>query len=451
MCEVGGMSNQHLQEIIFVGLPGPTHNYGGLSTDNVASSLNRGTISNPKQAALQALDLVRLLGSLGISVGLLPPQLRPHLPVLREFASGADDEVITAAAAERPALLEKMCSSSAMWTANAATVTAALDNADGKLHLTVANLYTNLHRRIEAQDTHKVLSAIFAGVPNAVVHPPLDAERGFKDEGAANHMRLAPNHSTPGLNIYVYGTDGSDGDSKTARQTLSACEEIRKQHTLPIQNTLFIKQNPAVIEQGVFHNDVIAVSNESVLLVHEAAYANGRFDIEHIADRYSGLYEKPLHLLLINEADLSVEEAVHTYFFNSQIVTEADGGMVIIAPTEVKELYAGKAARLLNAIKENPANPIDTILYADLRQSMNNGGGPACLRLRVPMNDLQLAAIKSSVNVIADEALLAGLERIIQSEYPSELSAQDMADPRLYHTCFAALSQIGTLMKLPLL
>jgi len=444
--------SDHLQEVIFVGLPGPTHNYGGLSTDNVASSLNRGTSSNPKQAAYQALALVRLLKSLGITAGILPPQLRPHLPTLCGQFPGDAEEVIRTAAAKHPALLEKMYSSSAMWAANAATVSPGPDTQDHKLHLTTANLHTNLHRRIEAEDTHRVLSAIFSHVPDCVMHPPLDAARGFRDEGAANHMRLAPRHSDPALNVYVYGTDGSEGDPKTARQTFSASDEIRKQHALRPRQSLFVKQDPDVIKEGVFHNDVIAVSNESVLLVHEKAYAGGMDDIERITLAYETLHPgKKLCLLLIKNTDLEVDEAVHTYFFNSQIVTKPNGMMAIVAPTEVKDLYAGKAARLMESIKNDMGNPINEIHFADLRQSMNNGGGPACLRLRVPMTGAQIDAVKAHVNVIADEALLMGIEKIIENQYPSELSADALADPRLYSVCRAMLSQLAGLMKLPLI
>lgn len=439
-----------MKEVIFVGLPGPTHNYGGLSADNVASSLNRGSISNPKQAALQALDLVRLLRSFGAPVGILPPQLRPHLPTLRTRFSGNPEELIKQAASEDPVLLEKVYSSSAMWAANAATVTCGIDSADRKLHLTIANLQTNLHRRIEARDTHRVLATIFAHVSDAIVHRPFASD--LRDEGAANHMRLAPGHSTHGLHVFVYGTDGGPGDPEMARQTLSASKAVAMQHKLPDACTLFVKQNPAMIHEGVFHNDVIAVANESVLLVHEEAYAGGVSDIERIAHAYRALHPgHTLHVLMISSRDLEVDEAVHTYLFNSQIISKPGGKMTIIAPTEVKELYAGKAARLLESIRSDPANPIDELCYADLRQSMNNGGGPACLRLRVPMLPSQLSAIAEHVNVIANDTLLQALQHIVEAHYPAELNPENLADPALYYRCRSILAQFSALMKLPLL
>ncbi len=442
------MVTDRIKEVIFVGLPGPTHNYGGLSADNVASSTNRGRTSNPREAALQALALVRLLNSLGIETALLPPQLRPNLKLLRSKFSGHSEDLIARAAKDDPELLEKACSSSAMWTANAATVTAAADAGDGKLHLTVANLYTNLHRRIEAEDTHRVLTAIFRDVPNAVVHAPLSSD--LKDEGAANHMRLCSNHHEKGLNVFVYGTDGSVGDPPTARQTLAASREICKQHRVPPSQALFLKQHPDLIRHGVFHNDVIAVANESVLLVHEKAYAGSIGDIGRIKNAYEALHHGHAQCIVIKTASLSVEEAVRTYFFNSQIVTTANG-MAIIAPMEVKELYGGKAAKLMQQMCDDASNPINVVHYADLRQSMQNGGGPACLRLRVPMGEVQIAAMSEHVNVLADEPLLAAMKRIIESRYPASVHPEDLANPALYHSCRQALAEMATLMRLPLL
>lgn len=440
-----------IKEVILVGLPGPTHNYGGLARDNVASSLNRGSTSNPKQAALQALALVRLLRSLGVEAGLLPPQLRPHLPHLREHYEGSDEELILRAARENPALLEKMSSSSAMWTANAATVIAARDSADGRLHLTTANLHSNLHRRIEAHDTHRVLAAAFAHVPDCVVHPPLSAAAAMYDEGAANHMRLTPHHDARGLNVFVYGADGAPDDPATARQTLSASQQVARQSALDETATLFVKQNPAVIREGVFHNDVIAVSNEHVLLAHEQAYARAGEDIAAIADAYSLCTQQKLIPLTIRSADLTVEEAVHTYFFNSQIITKPNGMMAIIAPTEVKDLYGGKAARLMEAIRKDSDNPIAELHFADLRQSMNNGGGPACLRLRVPMTGRQVDALASRTGLMADEALLAAVEQLVEQHYPAQLEPDAIADPALYRRCVSMLAELGRLLKLPLI
>lgn len=446
------MVTDKITEVIFVGLPGPTHHYGGLSADNVAATINRGSISNPRQAALQALDLMRLLNSLGIITAVLPPQLRPHMPLLRQHFKGDDAAIIRQASFAAPLLLEKSYAVSAMWTANAATVAPGIDCADGKLHITVANLFTHLHRRIEAEDTYRVLKHIFREVPGCVVHPPLSAAMGLTDEGAANHMRFAPTHSDPGLHVFVYGADGGLRDPKSARQTLSASRAVQQQHHIPERQALFLRQNPDVIAQGVFHNDVIAVSNGSVLLVHEQAYDNGLRDIGEIAAAYETLHpNRGLKVIVLSEDDLSVEEAVHTYFFNSQIITRPDGGMAIIAPVETQSLYEGWAAELLDRIRVDPDNPIDEVHIVDLRQSMRNGGGPACLRLRVPMDEPQLEALVATGGVTANERLIDAMEDIITGLYPDELTSDDLGNPELSRCCYNVLERLSEVMQMPLL
>lgn len=446
------MVNDRTKEVIFVGLPGPTHHYGGLAPDNVASSSNKGTTSNPRQAALQALGLVQLLRDLGIPVGILPPQLRPHMPLLRQHFSGDDKSVLEQAGQKAQDLLEKASSSAAMWTANAATVTPGIDATDGRLHITTANLFTNLHRRIEADDTHRVLSAIFAEVPRCELHAPLSAAAGLCDEGDANHMRLAPSHGVRGLNVFVYGTDGSSSDPETARQTLSASQAVRQQHRLPESEVLFLRQNPSVIRAGVFHNDVIAVSNANVLLAHVAAYQHGKADIEQIAETYRELHpRKDLSVIMIEDEDLTVEEAVQTYFFNSQIVTKPDGSMALIAPLEAQTLYDGKASILMDRILANKSNPIDEVHFVDLRQSMKNGGGPACLRLRVPMTIAQYEAVCENARVIADDIMMAALTRVVEKYYVGQLTAADLYKPELYKQSRAAMAAFADVMRLPLL
>ncbi len=445
------MSDDSITEVVFVGLPGPTHHYGGLSADNKASTLNRGSVSNPKLAALQALELVRLLKSLGVVAGILPPQLRPHMPLLRQHFSGEDEAVIAQAAVSAPALLDKASAASSMWTANAATVTPSIDSSDGNMHITAANLFTNLHRRIEAEDTYHMLKSIFEDIPDTVVHPPLSAVMGLLDEGAANHMRLCPSHSQAGLNLFVYGATDITNDKTAGRQTLSASQAIARQHKLFDGAAGFIRQNREAIHSGVFHNDVIAVSNENLLMVHEQAYDQGMRDIERIAKSYRETHQgKELSVVVISEEELTMEEAVQCYLFNSQIVTKPDGSMAVIAPIEVKLLFDGEAAEMMEHIRADSSNPISEVRYVDLRQSMRNGGGPACLRLRVPMNTPQLAALTQRKRVIADEELITALERIIHAYYPDELIPSDLGKPSLYHASHHVMEALSEVMQLPL-
>lgn len=421
--------NISASEVIFIGLPGTTHHYGGLSGDNVASSLNRGSESSPKQAALQVIALARYLLSLGIAAAVLPPQLRPNLEVLNAMGYNVENAPLN--------LLEQVSSSSFMWAANAATITPAWDSSDNKLHLTIANLHTNPHRRIEAQNTYNIMRQIFSHVSEVEVHKPLDAEKGFLDEGAANHMLLAPSHIDKGLHVFVYGK----------RQNFKASQAIAIHHGIPENQLLFIEQNPDVISKGVFHNDVIAVSNENLLLVHERAYVNGRQDIERIESAYKALHlQEQLQAIIISDSDLSVEEAVHSYFFNSQIVTKPDGKMAVIAPIELKTLFGGKAAALMENIRAFRGNPIDEITYLDLRQSMRNGGGPACLRLRVTLTQSSLSTLKETTGVIAGEKMLYELEKMVERYYPEKLLPDGLRDMAIHDNCMEFLGNLSGLL-----
>ncbi|MDX2073345.1 MAG: N-succinylarginine dihydrolase [Alphaproteobacteria bacterium] len=439
-----------LSEVIFIGLPGPTHNYGGLAADNLASSANQGSVSRPMDAALQVLGLARLLLSLGLTVGILPPQLRPHLKELKKHFSGDEESIIAQAAAEKPELLEALSSSSAMWVANAATATPPQDNDDACLHLTVANLHTNLHRRIEALDSYLTLRQIFAHVPRAIVDLPLDAMQGFRDEGAANHMRLAPSHAAVGLNVFVYGTDGGPRDPKMARQTLASSQEIITRHHVAEEAAICIKQNPAAIEHGVFHNDVIAVANEYFLLVHEEAYAMGSADLDYIAESYAARTGQALSLRVIRREELTLEEAVATYFFNSQIVSLPGGGMALIAPSDTRELFEGKAWALLEKIALETGNPITQLHHVDLHQSMKNGGGPACLRLRVLMDEAQLSAMRAHNRVLVNASMIGSIEETVRRNYPEKLSSVHI-NYELYRRCRDSLQALGICLGLDLL
>src|SRR5439155_14630490 len=135
------------RELNFDGLVGPSHNYGGLSFGNVASSQHEGESSNPRQAALQGLGKMRALYELGVPQGLFPPHMRPELSLARRLGFRGDDaQVLRDLGREMPLLLAACYSASSMWTANAATVSPSADSADGRVHFTTANLQNRIHR-----------------------------------------------------------------------------------------------------------------------------------------------------------------------------------------------------------------------------------------------------------------------------------------------------------------
>ena len=198
-------------EVNFDGLIGPSHNYGGLSDGNLASAANAGDIANPREAALQGLEKMRMLIAHGLVQGVLPPLPRPNFDLLVSAGfGGTDAQIIEAASRTAPGLLKAAYSASSMWSANAATVSPSADTRDGRLHLTTANLSTMLHRAQEHPDTTASLISIFSNDEKFAVHGALPMHPDFSDEGAANHVRLCSSHGEEGVELFVYGREAGE-------------------------------------------------------------------------------------------------------------------------------------------------------------------------------------------------------------------------------------------------
>lgn len=422
------------EEINFDGLIGPTHNYAGLSLGNIASHSNAGETSSPRAAALQGLSKMRTLLDLGLTQGFLPPPRRPAAHVLRKLGfTGSDAAVLTQVAEEDPDLLRAATSASSMWTANAATVLAAPDTADGRIHLVTANLGTMLHRALEAEDTYATLRRVFPGEAFAI-HAPLPFAAHFGDEGAANHMRLAAGHEARGVNVFVHGAPR--GGRFPERQSLRASQAVARRADLG-DAALFAMQSAEAIEAGAFHNDVVAVANANVLLAHPQAFATRQALLAELGARLP-------NFKLVETHALSLEDAVASYLFNSQLVSLPAGDMALIVPVEARE-HAG-AWREIQTILAGD-NPISRVEVVDLRQSMSNGGGPACLRLRVPVT----ADARDQINpaFLLDHARLDRLIRLVETWWPEAIAPSDLADPALWEAAAAAHAALETHLNVP--
>lgn len=432
-------------EVNFDGLVGPTHNYAGLSFGNLASQKHGQTISNPREAALQGLAKMKYLADLGLKQGVLPPQRRPDLVLLRRLGfGGSDAEVLWKASKHEPRLLAAAYSASSMWAANAATVSPGADTADGRVHFTPANLVTQFHRSIESVSTAALLKSIFADENLFAHHPALPASALLADEGAANHTRLCASHGSRGLELFVYGRGTSASDVSPsrfpARQTLEASRALGRLHQLDPSRMVFVQQSPKAIDAGAFHNDVVSVGNENVLLYHAMAYANTNEIIAEVRSKFLACSQVPLVAIEVSEDQVSLEDAISTYIFNSQLVTLPGGRMAMIAPVECRE-HEG-VAKFIDWLIESD-NPIDSVHYLDVRQSMRNGGGPACLRLRVVLTEEQLAHVRP--RVLLTESLYRSLVTWINSHYRESIKPDDLADPSLArkaHDAFDALDAI---------
>jgi succinylarginine dihydrolase len=440
---------QPAREFNFDGLVGPSHNYAGLSFGNVASFSNVKSASNPKQAALQGLAKMRALAARGFAQALLPPQARPNFRLLRSIGfSGSDADVLAQAYRASPVILACAYSASPMWTANAATVSPSSDTADGRAHFTAANLNNKLHRADEHAQSTRTLRALFGDQQHFAVHDALPSTPAFGDEGAANHTRLCAAHGGKGVEFFVYGRVEFDPSAPApkkypARQTLEASQAIARLHGLDTARTVFASQNPDVIDQGVFHNDVIAVGNGNVLFYHEQAFHDEATVLDKLRTAMDGVGAE-LAPLRVDTRMVSVADAVASYLFNSQLLTKPDGKMALVIPHECQENLA--VARYLESLVAG-GGPVDELIHFDLRQSMRNGGGPACLRLRVALTDSEAAAMHQGV--IMTEALYATLVGWVGKYYRDQLEPKDLADPQLAIECQAALEELTRILGLP--
>ena len=396
-----------LTEINFDGIVGPSHNYAGLSLGNIASASHRGDPSYPRAAALQGLAKMRgNLQRLGVQ-GFFLPLPRPNRQLGEALAfDGTEDAALRAAP----------WSASSMWTANAATVSPAPDTADGRCHLTPANLVTMLHRAQEWPDTKRQLDVAFADTAHFKVHGPVPAT--FGDEGAANHMRLCESHASAGVEVFVYGKPGG---RFPARQHEQASRLVARRHGLDPARCVFVEQNPAAIAAGAFHNDVVAVANERVLFAHEEAFADREAAHEAIRAAFPAL-----ELVEVPSYAVSLDEAIRTYLFNAQLVTRRDGiaasgsgsWMALIVPEECRESEAVRAyCERLTASN----GPIREVVPVDLRQSMANGGGPACLRLRVVCDPAHV-----DPRFLLTQAKADRIEQVVTAEWPEQIDPTDI-------------------------
>jgi succinylarginine dihydrolase len=393
-----------LREINFDGIVGPSHNYAGLSLGNLASTRSAGQVSQPRAAALQGVDKMRANLALGLAQGIFLPQPRPA----REWLEALGTTIGEA----DPALAANAMSASAMWAANAATVSPAPDTGDRKCHLTVANLKTMPHRSHEWPATLAQLALAFAA-PAFAVHGPVPP--AFGDEGAANHMRLAPSHAEPGVEIFVYGVSGG---GFPARQHREASRAIARLHRLDPDRILFVEQSSQAIAAGAFHNDVVAVANERVLFAHELAFADTARLLEACERLVPGF-----EYVEVAAADVPIADAIKSYLFNAQLVTPPGGEPTLIVPSEARETPS-----VWRWIERHLASngPIRRVEVVDVRQSMANGGGPACLRLRVVADPATV-----DPRFLVDGARLDRIAATIERNWPAEIHIDDLQRPAL--------------------
>lgn len=410
-------------EVNFDGLVGPTHNYAGLSNGNIHSVNNKSKPSNPRKAALQGLKKMKMMHDLGYKQCIIPPQERPLIDNFDAYQNMAMN-----------------ASASSMWVANSSTIAPSIDTENNKLNILTANLNFTHHRRIEAPQTYKTLSRIFNDDSKFLVHSPLNSNGDLDDEGAANHTRFCNSHDEEGLHFFVYGRSQDSSEESPqkypARQTLEASKKVSE--VMQIKNKVFAQQSSESIDAGVFHHDVIGVGNRNLYFYHEKALAKESETITKLKDSFNG----DLHFLRVKESDVPMDIAVETYLFNSQLVDYGDGHL-LIAPVRCRKNLLVK--NYLQSIT-GKNKIIKKVRYVDLEQSLWNGGGPACLRLRVPMTDEEFSHLHTGV--ILTDGLYSDLRKWIQKYYVGNLIYDDLFVPSFILRCQDALESLTKLLDM---
>lgn len=420
----------NLIEIQIDRIVGPTHHFGGLGVGNLASVHHAGDLSNPKSAAIQGLQKMKLVADLGVPQFVLPPQPRPSFELLTQL--GFRDALH--AFEEAPQVFSAAMSSSAMWTANAATFTPAIDSIVNSDTASVANLNASLHRSIEAVQTEVDLKSI---LPRSVqVQSVIPGGSAMRDEGAANHMRLCLGNG-PGLNLFVYGDLSPLPMKHWPRQTRAACHATARRHDLIPENTFFLKQHPNAIDAGAFHNDVVAMSHGNLWIHHELAYLDDGTTLQ-IERRAREMQGKDIIRIEVADSNLPIDQAIQCYLFNSQIIASRSKNVapVVICPIQVQQNPAANS--LVQAWVGEGF--FSDVRFVDLNQSMAGGGGPACLRLRVPMQGSQVMQMPASSRM--DERKFHELCQIINDGYPTGITLAALTDVDLINQVDRVTNQL---------
>ena len=446
------MKTTKTYEYNFDGLIGPTHNYAGLSYGNKASMQHKYQVSHPRQAALQGLKKMKFLMDKGFKQGLFPPHERPALSFLKTLGfRGKTEQILKSVYDFSPAYLALCYSASAMWTANSATFSPSADTQDGKAHFTPANLLIFPHRALETPQTARILRKIFSNPRYFKHHPPLPSIPALSDEGAANHNRLSADYDQAGVELFVYGRAGfnnldphqsprqSSSQKFYPRQSREAGQIIAFRHKLKPLKTAMAQQNSLAIDQGVFHNDVICVADQNLIFYHEQAFTNTKAVLAEIRKK---LLPTPLREIKVKSHEVSLKEAVSSYLFNSQLLPVGEEEWILLAPLECQQ-----NARVWDYIKYlNQNTVIKSAYFMSLRQSMQNGGGPACLRLRVVLTKEEAKSLHQGV--ILTPLLYKKLKAWVQKHYRDRLSSKDLLDPLLIEEVWGALNELTKILEL---
>jgi succinylarginine dihydrolase len=165
--------------------------------------------------------------------------------------------------------------------------------------------------------------------------------------------------------------------------------------------------------------------------------------IEKLKHKFLDLTGSPLKFIEVKDEQVPLDDVIKSYLFNSQLISLPNGDNALILPSHCDEIPS---------VREYLMSSLDKSLiqeshFFDLRQSMQNGGGPACLRLRVVLTEEERKA--TFPGVFMNEYLYEKLKTWANKHYRDELLPEDMLDPAFLTGIYEALDELSTLLDLP--
>ena len=187
---------------------------------------------------------------------------------------------------------------------------------------------------------------------------------------------------------------------------------------------------------------MVCVGALDTLFFHELAFEDTNATKAAIRRAADGPFEP--QFIEVSDADLPLADAISSYLFNSMLIqVPGEDRLTLVCPTETRDNPRSHAVAERIAASNGP---IGAVRYVDVRQSMRNGGGPACLRLRVVLTEAELAATNPAMRLT--DRLHAELSAWAARWYREELRPADLADPALLDETRGALDELTTLLKL---
>ena len=312
-----------------------------------------------------------------------------------------------------------------------------MDNIDNAIHITVANLNSMMHRSIEPKFTYKMLKRILNKKVN--INKSLLNLPNIGDEGAANHIRIAERHNVPGYQIFVYSSENISHAKTIERQSLIGSKLIARKNCVEDQRVFYLQQSNRAIRYGSFHNDIVSTANENIFIYHEEAFESTQ-ELKVILAKLKKLVPnfKPIKIL---NSEIDLQTIVSSYLLNSQLISLPSGGMMFLLPSEVKQ-YPNCMQWLEKISAEEE---IKKIKFIDVKQSMRNGGGPACLRLRMIFNENEISSVNK--NFLLDDNKIDLLTNLIENKYRDRLQPDDLLDPNLADESLEILDALTKIFK----